>query len=204
MSTDSADTNPAPANVTPIDPPTLTTKRLVIRPYRLRDADETARLAGHEKVVDTTLNIPSPYTPDAARDWIGTHDEMYQTGAGVSLRIGLKDSDAHVGGVGLRVNSRHSKAELGYWIAVDHWNQGYATEAAGAMLEYGFNTLNLNRVYAHYMMRNPASGRVMQKLGMAREGRLRHHVRKNDAYEDLELYGMLRSDWQKRQQGSSP
>ena len=90
------------------------------------------------------------------------------------------------------------RAELGYWIGKPYWGQGYCTEAARATLDFGFEQLGLNRIFAHHFARNPASGRVMQKIGMTREGRLRQHVKKWDAFEDLELYGILKDHWAAR------
>jgi RimJ/RimL family protein N-acetyltransferase len=63
------------------------------------------------------------------------------------------------------------------------------------VLDYGFNTLGLARIHASHFTRNPASGRVMQKLGMRHEGSLRQHVRKRDVFEDLEIYAILRSEF---------
>ena len=97
-----------------------------------------------------------------------------------------------IGAVGLRIEREDQRAELGYWIGRPYWNQGYCTEAARAVLDFGFEQLGLNRIYASHFTRNPASGRVMQKLGMTHEGRLRQHVRKWDAFEDVEVYAVLR------------
>jgi hypothetical protein len=83
--------------------------------------------------------------------------------------------------MGLRnIDTEHSQAEMGFWIGVDYWGQGFATEAGQAVIRFGFERLNLNRVHAHHMVRNPASGRVLEKLGMKREGALRQRVRKSD------------------------
>ena len=72
------------------------------------------------------------------------------------------------------------------------WGRGYATEAARAVIEYGFSVLNLHRIYAMHFSRNPASGRVMEKCGMVHEGRFREHVRKWGVFEDVDLRGILR------------
>ena len=77
-----------------------------------------------------------------------------------------------------------------------YWNRGYATEAARAMLTFGFEVLELNRIFAEYYARNPASGRVMQKIGMTHEGMLRQHMFKDDRFEDSVVYGILRSEWE--------
>ncbi|HSL71791.1 MAG TPA: GNAT family protein, partial [Longimicrobiales bacterium] len=100
-----------------------------------------------------------------------------------------------LGAVGLRIEQLHRRAELGYWIGVPYWSQGYCTEAARAVLRFGFEALELNRIHASYLARNPASGRVMQKLGMQYEGQLRQHVRKWDVFEDIVTYAILQSEF---------
>ena len=87
------------------------------------------------------------------------------------------------------------KGELGYWIAKDFWGIGYCTEAAKAIVNYGFEQMNLNRIHAHHVARNPASGRVMQKIGMKQEGYFRQATVKWGKFEDEVLYAILREDW---------
>ena len=88
----------------------------------------------------------------------------------------------------------HRRAELGYWVARPFWNQGYASEGARALVRFGFAELGLHRVSAHHYSRNPASGKVMQKIGMRFEGLLRQHVFKWGVFEDIEMYGILAGD----------
>ena len=83
---------------------------------------------------------------------------------------------------------------MGYWIGKPFWGQDYCTKAARAMLDFGFGPWELNRIHAYHFVRNPASGRVMAKIGMQYEGLLRQHVIKWGQFEDLALYGILRSD----------
>jgi RimJ/RimL family protein N-acetyltransferase len=80
-------------------------------------------------------------------------------------------------------------------VGKPYWNRGYATEAAAALLAFGFNELSLNRIYASYLARNPSSGRVMEKVGMLREGIVRQGTKKWEKYEDLVCYAILRDDW---------
>ena len=91
--------------------------------------------------------------------------------------------------------AQHSHAELGYWIGVPYWGKGYATEAAKAVVRYGFEQIKLNRIFAHHFKPNPASGKVLRKIGMKYEGCMRQHVRKWDEFVDLELYAILREEW---------
>lgn len=174
--------------------PTLETERLTLRAFRDSDAGAVMRMAGDPAVASTTLNIPHPYEPGMAEAWIATHGEGFAAGTLLNFAITRREDGALLGAIGLVVTPAHARAELGYWVGQDHWNRGYATEAARAVVRHGFETMGLNRIVAHHMARNPASGRVMLKIGMLREGRCPQHVRKKDAFEDLELYGLLRQD----------
>ena len=106
----------------------------------------------------------------------------------------LREGGALVGAMGLAITPEHRRAELGYWVGVAHWNRGYATEAARALLAYAFGPLALHRVEAHHFARNPASGRVMQKAGMRHEGTHRGAVLRWGRFEDLESYAVLAGD----------
>jgi RimJ/RimL family protein N-acetyltransferase len=97
--------------------------------------------------------------------------------------------------VGLHIAEAHRRAELGYWIGVPFWGRGYATEAARAAVAFGFETLRLNRIYAHYFAGNTASQRVLEKIGMRHEGRSRQHIQKWDHFVDLENYALLAEDF---------
>ncbi len=175
--------------------PTLETARLRLRPFTLADAPDVQRLAGAWEVASTTGNIPHPYPDGAAEAWIRDHGLAFEQGRLVTYAITRRDDGVLVGAISLRPNAAHHHAELGYWIGVPYWNQGYATEAARALVGYGFNTLSLHRIFAAHLTRNPASGRVMQKLGMTYEGCLRQHIFRWGQFEDLARYGILQSEW---------
>ena len=176
--------------------PRLETERLVLRPYSLTDAYDVQRMCGDAAIADTTLAIPHPYPDGAAQQWISTHAESFQQSKEVTLAITLKPTGMLVGSMALMVNSNHRRGELGYMIAKEHWNHGYCTEAARAMMRYGFATVGLNRIQAMHFPRNPASGKVMRKLGMIREGLLRQYVSNRGTPEDVEMYSMLRTKFE--------
>jgi RimJ/RimL family protein N-acetyltransferase len=173
--------------------PTLRTERLVLRPFDATDAAAIQRLAGDCQVASTTLTIPHPYEDGMAEAWIEPHAANWAEKKALTLAVSTT-ADGLVGAVGLRLRFEHLRAELGYWIGVPFWNPGYATEAASAIIEFGFSALGLNRIEAHHFTRNPASGRVLEKLGMTREGVRRGHVLKDDELEDLALFAVLGSD----------
>jgi len=176
--------------------PDLESDRVLLRPYVERDAVRLQHLAGDHAIADTTLNIPHPYEDGMAEQWIGTHGELFAAGTHVIFAIIDKATSELVGTVSLTVERRFNKANLGYWIGKPYWGQGYATEASGLIVEYGFRKLGLHRVASTHLTRNPASGKVMQKLGMQYEGTLRGDTMKWDRYEDLCVYGLLADEWQ--------
>ena len=155
--------------------PTLKTKRLVLRPFTSADAQAVQRLAGAPEVALTTQNIPHPYEDGMAEDWIASHAENWAGKKSLTVAMD-NETDGMVGAIGLHLNAVHQRGELGYWVGLPFWNRGYATEASAALLMFGFDELGLNRIQARHITRNPASGRVMQKLGMTFEGVHRQQI----------------------------
>ncbi len=181
--------------------PTLETPRLLLRPFAFEDAPALARLAGRREIADTTISVPHPYSEQQAREWISHHMELGNEAKEAAFAIVEKNTGQLIGSAGLRdLNQEHSHAEMGCWIGVEFWGRGYATEAARALLQFGFEELQLNRIHAHHMLRNPASGRVLEKIGMRREGVLREAVRKWGKFEDVAILAVLNKDWPRRQQ----
>jgi len=95
----------------------------------------------------------------------------------------------------LQLERAHQRGELGYWIGQPYWGSGLATEAVTALLRFAFEDLELNRVQASYLPRNPASGRVLEKVGMQREGLHRERYRKGERFEDVVECAILASEW---------
>jgi RimJ/RimL family protein N-acetyltransferase len=185
-----------------VERPTLHTERLTLRPFQLTDAAQVQQLAGDKDIASTTLNIPHPYEDGMAQEWIEPHQERFEKGLSVVFAITDRAEGHLMGAIGLELNPDHERAELGYWVGKPYWNQGYCSEAARAVLEYAFRVKGLNRVYAMHILRNPSSGRVMQKIGMTREGTLREHVKKWEETEDLAIYGILKEDFESHQADS--
>ena len=93
------------------------------------------------------------------------------------------------------INKNNKKAEIGYWVGEDFWNQGYCTEAMRKVIKYAFEDKKLNKITCRHMMINPASGKVMIKSGMQKEGYLRQEIFKNEKFYDTVVYGLLKSEW---------
>ena len=154
--------------------PTLRTKRLTLRPVRMSDA---ADLYEYSK------------DPEVARHVLwDAHTSIHQTRS--YLRFLIRQYRAGF----MWVQQENRSAEVGYSLSRAYWNRGIMTEALQAVLQFGFDTLNLNRIEAQHESDNPASGRVMEKAGMIHEGRLRQRVYNKGRYADVELYAILRQD----------
>jgi RimJ/RimL family protein N-acetyltransferase len=177
------------------DQPTLMTERLTLRTFIPDDAFDIERLAGMREIADTTLTIPHPYPHGAAAAWILTHTPAWEAGSTATFAIVETKSGRLVGVTSLMINREHRRGELGYWIALDRWNQGYATESNQRLVDFGFEVLGLHRIEARHFVRNLASGRVMQKLGMQHEGVERDWAAKGDHYESLAVYSILEEEW---------
>jgi ribosomal-protein-alanine N-acetyltransferase len=175
-----------------LNQPSLQTDRLLLRPFCSQDVAPLVHLAGDRQVAATTLRIPYPYREQDAIDFVSSCQPDFELGFGARFAITIRDELC--GAVGLHVERTHNHAELGYWIGVPYWGRGYATEAAAAVIRYGFDTLDLHRIQASVLAGNPASARVLLKVGMRLEGSLRDHVCKWEKFYDLEWYGILRSD----------
>lgn len=177
---------------------TISTRRLTLRGFELTDLAAVQALASDVEVARNTLNIPHPYSRDDAQAWITSHPDQLRRGEAVTYAVTVQGdvlrADELVGAVGLILDAEHRRAELGYWIGKPFWGRGYATEAARAVVRWGFRSLDLHRIHASHFQRNPASARVLQKIGMQHEGVSRQHVRKWDEFLDLVQYGVLRHE----------
>ena len=176
-------------------PEELRTARLLLRSFEREDAPAIVRLAGANEIASTTLNIPHPYAEDDALSFLEKANEDFRGGRSVSFAISISPGRELCGAIGLTLADTHRHAELGYWIGVPFWGRGYATEAASAVVEFGFATLHLHRIYAHHFAGNTASRRVLEKIGMRHEGRFRQHIRKWDQFIDLRITACWRRNF---------
>lgn len=171
--------------------PTLKTQRLTLRPFHLADAKRVQQLAGDPEIAKTTSNVPHPYKDGMAEDWISKHAEHFQRG--FALTLAIENQHDLIGCISL-IGDLKTRAELGYWIGKPYWNQGFCTEAARALAQFGFDQLHLHKIISRHFAINPASGKIMQKLGMKQEGVLREDIFKDGAWHDVIVYGLLRAE----------
>ncbi|MGN6611394.1 MAG: GNAT family N-acetyltransferase [Angustibacter sp.] len=176
-------------------PPTLTAARLRLRPVADRDADALFALHRDARVL-RYWDAP-PWTDRArAEGFIRASRQLADDGTGVRLAVERTADAAFIGWCSLtRWNPDYRSAAIGYCYAEAAWGQGYATEAARAVLTWAFDTLDLNRVQAETDTRNLASARVLEKLGFVREGTLREDCVVDGDVSDSWVYGLLRREW---------
>jgi RimJ/RimL family protein N-acetyltransferase len=178
--------------------PTLRTERLVLRPWRPGEGPRLEELAGAREIADTTARVPHPYPQGGGEHWIASHESQWSAAEAAVFAIALPEVDEAIGTISLEVGGDRQVAILGYWLGMPYWNRGSMTEAVRALIDYGFDGMGLHRIEATWLMRNPASGRVMEKVGMRLEGVQRQAMRKWDVWEDIGMRAILRSEWEAR------
>ncbi|HXQ09578.1 MAG TPA: GNAT family protein [Caulobacteraceae bacterium] len=177
--------------------PTLNTARLLLRPFAETDTDTIFALQSSSRIL-RYWDAP-PWTKRAqAERFITVCGQMEREGSGARLAIELAADNVFVGWCGLsKWDPDYRSAKLGYCLDDAAWGQGFATEAAGALLQWAFDTLDLNRVQAETDTRNTASSRVLEKLWFVREGRLREDCIVDGEVSDSWVYGLLRREWKR-------
>lgn len=175
--------------------PTLRTARLLLRPFSPADSDAIFALQSNARVL---RYWDSPPWKDRARveRFLAMCGQMEDEGSGARLAIERASDGAFVGWCSLNGwNPDYRSASIGYCLEEAAWGQGFATEAAAALLAWAFATLDLNRVQAQCDTRNAASGRVLEKLGFTLEGTLREDCIVEGDVSSTWVYGLLRREW---------
>jgi RimJ/RimL family protein N-acetyltransferase len=177
--------------------PTLHTARLLLRPFTEADTDALFALQSDARVLQYWDSPPWSERARAQR-FIASCRQMEQEGSGARLAIERSSDGLFIGWCSLaKWNPDYRSATMGYCLDNAAWGQGFATEAARALLEWAFETLELNRVQAATDARNAASARVLEKLGFMREGTLREDCIVDGVVSDSWVYGLLRREWKR-------
>jgi [ribosomal protein S5]-alanine N-acetyltransferase len=177
------------------DPMAVVTPRLILRPARMRDAQD---MYEYSKDPEVALHV----LWDAHRSIRETRAVIRQmirdarSGPPFSYVIELKDECRVIGTIGLMNYTRSNRsAEIGYSLSRAYWGRGIMTEALTGMLKYCFEEFGLNRVEAQHEAGNPASGAVMRHAGMRYEGTLRKRIYNKGKFHDMELYAVLKEEF---------
>jgi len=170
----------------------LATGRLQLRPWRPGDFADVLEYAGDAEFSRFLPAVPFPYTINDAEQFVA---RCVAAPWETNPRFAIVFEGRVVGSVELRVLPGDRVAEVGYALARRFWGKGYMTEAAGAVIAWAFRSLDLVKIWATADAKNTASWRVMEKLGMQREGFLRSHRMGRGERADMVQYGLLRSEW---------
>jgi [ribosomal protein S5]-alanine N-acetyltransferase len=173
----------------------LHTERLILRPFSKSDAPSVQSLANNKEVAEI-IGLPQPYLLKHVLDWIDIQPELFDKEIEYPLAIVQKRSDELVGTITLRVDKDNLKGELGYWIGRPFWGKGFATEAVKSMMLFGFEALELNKIWASALSKNIGSTTVLQKAGMVKEGVLKQERLILGKFEDIEIFGIVKSDFE--------
>lgn len=165
--------------------------RVLLRPFRLEDV---AAVLGYASDPEVTRHLEWEAYDDPATAAAFIRSTQAAGASWIARAIVLRATDAVIGGADLRIVSQHDRrAEIGYGLARAVWGHGYASEAAGLIVRFGFEHLGLMRIQALCSVDNERSVRTLERLGMRREGRLAHYRLKGGAPRDHWLYAMTRS-----------
>lgn len=168
----------------------LESNRLIIREFAPEDVAAVHQYASNPVV--TKHMIWGPNTEDETRAYINHTIEMQgqQSRVDYEFAVVLKDSHELIGGCGIHI-FEPSQGEIGYCFNPLYWRQGYASEAAAALLQFGFGELGLHRIYAKCRPENKESANVMKRIGMKYEGHLRGHMYHKGTWHDSHQYSIL-------------
>ena len=175
--------------------PKLQTDRLILREFTVEDAPRVQRLAGEREVARMTLNIPHPYEEGMAEEWITGLRPAFEAGTRAAFAVTLREGGTLVGTVSLFIDERDRTGLLGFWVGLPYWGKGYATEAVAEVVRYGFEERGLLHVRANHFGSNPASGRVLRKVGMVHEVTRQGYYEKWGEVEDRIEYSLGVDDW---------
>lgn len=179
--------------------PVLSTPRLTLRPMTMRDAQDIYDYSWDKEVARHVLWDAHRSVADS-RAYLRFILRQYREGMPSSYGIVLKETGRLIGTIGFMwMNTENSTVEVGYSLARDHWNKGLMTEALRALIDMAFTHLKLHRIEAQHATANPSSGRVMIKCGMQKEGTLRGRIYNKGKFVDVDLYAILREDWERSQ-----
>lgn len=170
---------------------TILTDRLHLRLFDKSDAETVQVLCNNYNIYKNTLYLPYPYAINDALVWIESHQKNFEEDRFYEFAITDRGSGKLYGAISLSNNQSFNNGEIAYWIGEEYWGNGYGTEAAQSLIEFAFKEKKLHKVFARYFKTNPASGRIMEKIGMVQEGLLKDHIVKDGQYVDLVCCGII-------------
>ncbi len=151
----------------------IETDRLLLRPFRDADTLRLAKLANQAEIAHMLASMPHPYSLSDAEDFLERLRNLPANAA--QFAVTVKDAgDELIGGIGYGLTTRQDKPceeiDFGYWLGLAYWGKGYASEAAHAVIAHAFEVNSIDRIDADYLTTNPASGRILERVGFLDQG----------------------------------
>ena len=175
--------------------PLIKTERLILREVTKVDASDMLQYLSDKDVV-TPMGLSPFQTEKDVWDEINWYKSIFEEGTGIRWGITLKDSGKVIGSCGfLNMLPKHYRAEVGYELSKDHWGKGIAGEALEAIVKYGFEHFQLERIEALIEPDNIPSQKLVEKKGFEREGLLRHYEFTCGKFDDLYMYSIIKRDF---------
>lgn len=176
--------------------PTLSTERLVLSQPTISDVEDVVfQMNSTSEISENTLSLPFPYLEENAHFWFKMAEDGFANKDAFIFGIREKENLKLIGAIGLHIDLGNNKAEVGYWLGKSFWNKGYVSEALQEVIKFGFEDLNLNKIYASHFLHNPASGKVLEKNGFTFEAVLLQEILKNEKYLDIRRYSYLKQNY---------
>lgn len=173
--------------------PILYTDRLDLIEIKQEHLGDIFKLFSDKRVTQY-YNIKTLIIENEAQKFIDGFRSRFTKKAGIRWGIALKGQNNIIGTIGFNNFINRHRANVGYDLKVDFWNNGYLTEALKAVIEFGFIQLEINRIEAEVMQGNIASEKVLNKIGFKNEGVLRQWMYWNDKHYDMTMFSLLQSD----------
>ena len=174
--------------------PVIETARLMLRRPCLDDAPSVRRIHSIFEVANGVLTIPHPYPEGEEVRLIERWNQRYDEDLAVGFVIIWRTTGDVIGVIGCSLDNDHKRAHMGYVIDPPYWGRGIATEAGRALVDCVFRTTDMHKIDAAHYPDNPASGRVLQKLGFTYEGTRREHFLRFGEFRDSLFYGLIRTE----------
>jgi len=179
--------------------PTLSTPRLHLRKIRKEDLPSLIQYCNNKNISDQIINIPYPYQEEDAISRMNFIFSGFENKERYVFAITLNTNEELIGEIGLHLDKINNSAQFGYWIAEPFWGKGIATEACSAILKFGFEELDLHKIYATHYPENIASGKVMLNNKMMKEGELKDHYKIDRVYRSVIQYRLTKQEYEMNQ-----
>lgn len=175
--------------------PTIQTKRLILKQATRTDAADMHTYLSNETVC-RYMGIDAHESLEETKGEIKWYDDIFKEQTGIRWSISLKDDPTIIGSCGfLNLEKQHCRTEIGYELHQDHWRKGIMSEAIAAVLRYGFQEMNLNRIEAIIDPANTSSVQLLEKIDFVREGLLREYDFGQNGFDDVFMYSILKRDY---------